>query len=358
MSRLPVKPIASPADLENFKTSPTFIELLEFIRLCGDTVVGISISSLTENVIPDTVQKIETFMGLLYNLVDEIPPLNQPMRFGNKAFRTWYDRLQQEVPIFLNELLNSVNGTAPNEASQHHSEIAQYLLTAFGNETRIDYGTGHELNFALFLLCLFKLKLVVQTDLKYAILRGFTSYIRTMRRLQEVYMLEPAGSHGVWGLDDYHCLLFVWGAAQLCGHASLRPSSIHDREVMEDVAVTGDYLYLEGIRFIQRIKRGAPFAESSPMLNDISALNDWVQVYKGLFRLFQGEVLLKLPVAQHISFGALIPCTWKATSDAVEAEAVAPVAHAGLTRRPVNPNSFATAAPWAAPSSSSSSSRR
>lgn len=30
----------------------------------------------------------------LDNMVDEIPPIDQPQRFGNQAFRTWYQKLK------------------------------------------------------------------------------------------------------------------------------------------------------------------------------------------------------------------------------------------------------------------------
>ena len=82
-------------------------------------------------------------------------------------------------------------------------EVKAYLTDSFGSYERIDYGTGHELNFVVTLLCLFKLGVYKQEDFKSVINVIFQKYMTLMRKIQLIYVLEPAGSHGVWGLDDY-----------------------------------------------------------------------------------------------------------------------------------------------------------
>jgi hypothetical protein len=86
---------------------------------------------------------------------------------------------------------------------------------------------------------------------------------------------------------------------------------VHNDALLE--AHKADWFYLQGVSFIKEIKSSAPFAETSPMLNDISALPDWARVHKGMLKLFEGEVLYKFPVIQHFLFGSIISADWEPT---------------------------------------------
>ena len=65
-------------------------------------------------------------------------------------------------------------------------------------------------------------------------------------------------------------------------------------------------MYFGCIKFIKSVKKGVPFGEGSPILNDISAVGTWDKVTQGLLKMFQAEVIGKLPVIKHLKFGSIL----------------------------------------------------
>ncbi|GJJ14708.1 hypothetical protein Clacol_008975 [Clathrus columnatus] len=263
---------------------------------------------------------VDAILEVLENvekLAKETPPVeNAGSRFGNPAFRTFYDKISELAPSFHEKILN-----LPSECIQ---EVSVYFIESWGNRTRIDYGSGMELNFLCWLMCLQHLRVINDTDSVALVIRVFWRYIEVMRILQSSYWLEPAGSHGVWGLDDYHFLPFLFGSAQLRGgnqnlhrnyslpllifhtpgHKYIRPKSIHDADVLDEYSK--DYMYLACIKFINSIKT-ASLRWHSPMLDDISGVKTWDKVNSGMIKMYLAEVLGKLPVIQHFLFGSILP---------------------------------------------------
>ncbi|KAK2811270.1 Serine/threonine-protein phosphatase 2A activator 1 [Arthroderma sp. PD_2] len=248
-------------------------------------------------------------------------------------------------------------------------ELMAYLTGSFGSSQRLDYGTGHELSFLAFLACLWKLNGFARAgpgeEERGIVVGVIEPYLRLIRRLILTYTLEPAGSHGVWGLDDHSFISYVLGSAQLSpAIAPTDPTptegSLLNAPATADVAKLNivekernSNMYFSAIGFIHDVKKG-PFWEHSPMLYDISGIKDgWGKINKGMIKMYNAEVLSKFPVVQHFPFGSLF--VWKqdpnATPTAPSAHTSSgPQARAHMSAPPPPPSSYpdaGTRAPWA-----------
>lgn len=292
---IPKKEIHTVPDMGKWKRSQAYADYIGFILTLNEGVKGKKLTF--DYKVSEAIEKLVALLDTLDRWIDETPPVDQPSRFGNKAYRTWYAKLDQEAE-------NLVATVVPTNLAAAVPEVAVYLKEAVGNSTRIDYGTGHEAAFAAFLCCLCKIGVLRVDDQVAIVFKVFDRYLEVMRKLQKTYRMEPAGSQGVWGLDDFQFLPFIWGSSQLIDHPHLEPRHFVDEKAVSENHK--DYMFLQCILFITEMKTG-PFAEHSNQLWNISAVPSWSKVNQGLIRMYKAECLEKFPVIQHFKFGSLLP---------------------------------------------------
>uniref|UniRef100_A0A069DRY4 Serine/threonine-protein phosphatase 2A activator n=1 Tax=Panstrongylus megistus TaxID=65343 RepID=A0A069DRY4_9HEMI len=290
---IPKRTIFNIEDMVMWEKSEAYFEYFGFINAMNEVAKGKTCRGQYPK--SPAVEAILALLTTFKGWVSEIPPIEQPQRFGNKAFRTWYERLKKEIDDLLHFTL----------ADRFHialTELKYYLQEGFGNATRIDYGTGHEMSFCMFLCGLFKIGAFTEQDKLAVVCYIFPRYLDVVRHLQRVYNMEPAGSRGVWALDDYQFIPFIWGSAQLIGHPHLEPSRFMLPEFI--TKYSNDYMFISCIEYILEVKIG-PFAEHSNQLWNISGIASWDKVNTGLLKMYKGEVLSKFPVIQHVLFGSV-----------------------------------------------------
>ncbi|KAI8680234.1 Serine/threonine-protein phosphatase 2A activator [Fusarium keratoplasticum] len=307
-----------------------------------------------------SIQALQSLLSKIERFIDDAPPDPGPRRFGNVSFRKWYAILEKHLNELLGEgLLGETLKVGDGAALE---EVSSYLLGGFGSVQRLDYGTGHELSFVAFLGCLWKLGYFKDGNTggeieREIVLNVIEPYLRVVRKLILTYTLEPAGSHGVWGLDDHSFMPYIFGSAQLARpindtepmptegsvKGAPKPSDVTKATVVEDQRQVN--MYFSAIGFINDVKKG-PFWEHSPILFDISGIRDgWGKINKGMIKMFNAEVLSKFPVVQHFPFGSLF--SWE-----IDPEAATPTQSVHMANQPTQmphgpPSGVGTAAPWA-----------
>ena len=267
----------------------------------------------------DRVRKILNVIQKIQAVVARVEPVQTASRFGNAAFRTVQTEL--EAINLLEEFRSDLSPDAK-----------MYLLASLGDFGRIDYGTGHELNFVCFLSVLRDAGEIDESDFCSIAMGVFSHYFQLVRTLQKRYFLEPAGSRGCWGLDDYQFIPYLFGAAQLSSHPHLRPKSVCSEEIRQDFS--RDYMYIEAVNHVHVLKVSS-FAEHSPMLYDITAVKKWSQVHTGLLSMYNREVLGKHAIMQHFKYSESLSSAPLDEQELARVEALLPVSAADRRLGPI-----------------------
>ncbi|KAG7007633.1 hypothetical protein G7Y79_00009g027420 [Physcia stellaris] len=331
----PIKRINEGHDVSTFLASHAYVDIMTFLMQLNRSMFPISDSPdgqprdraaqsmpPDESLFSDTIRRLRSLLDELERLIDLNPPDPGPRRFGNVSFRRWFEAVESRAPDLLRTSVPLDRMSARiNSETTAYTELEPYLLGSFGSAQRLDYGTGHELSFLAFLGCIWKLGGFQSQEPvlkeRNIVLSVIEPYLQLVRKLIKTYTLEPAGSHGVWGLDDHSFLPYVFGSAQYGPAISQKdpvpvegshPNAPNPADVTKAVSVERlrkTNMYFAAIGFINDVKTG-PFWEHSPTLYDISGVKGgWGKINKGMIKMYNVEVLSKFPVVQHFRFGSL-----------------------------------------------------
>ena len=167
---MPVKRIVGGDDVSFWLSSTAYTDIMRFLLQLNismfpwqETDEHLTIHSwglVTSDVSSSpTVSKLKALVSKLEAIIDNAPPDPGPRRFGNIAFRKWYqlvedqamNLLQEHLPEHVHGFDSSFGDVTPVE------ELKHYFLGSFGSAQRLDYGSGHELSFLAFIGGIWKL---------------------------------------------------------------------------------------------------------------------------------------------------------------------------------------------------------
>lgn len=250
-----------------------------------------SIKSKTKDntyMIRPIVHRIVSVITNLKQILQDTPP-QEGIKICNPAFISFHKKIKEHSASLLHGITDN-------------SDSHEYFYNSFGNSQRIDFGTGHEFNFLAFISSLFYLGVLEAGDAESIVFEIFWNYWDFIQMLHATYHLAPAGTHGSWGLDDFVMLPFLFGSSQLINHPELKPDSIINLEIAE--AYQNSNAFCKRVFYLYKVKTGS-FEEHSRLLYSLRNLSDFVDIHRGVYNMYIGEVMNKFVVVQSFLFGSV-----------------------------------------------------
>ena len=199
-----------------------------------------------------------TLLVEMERVIQEIPLSDEPTRFANKSMIKVIENAEQ---IGIGNL---------------------YFSESVGNKIRMDYGTGHELNFLCYLYYL--TDGIVEKNINF-ILFNLWFYMNSIKAFIRKYNVEPAGARGCWSINDFSLLGYVFG------------SSIN----MIEPTQSQFYFKYSDIWF-------SSIENPNPLLSQLISA-DPQTINSELLKMYFEEVLEKVVVTQHFIYSNKLPDT-------------------------------------------------
>ncbi|XP_034665471.1 serine/threonine-protein phosphatase 2A activator [Drosophila subobscura] len=299
----PAARIVKQQDVDLWQVSEAYHELIAYINTVSTTIQGLRLNG--NYPVSPAITRLAGIFDQLEVMVHANPPIlvdnaasfASSIEQGNKSYRRWSRSM-------LRNIYQMVENALPASKCFHVNELGEYLSGSFGNATRIEYGTGHELSFLFFLCSLFRAQILQEDDVAASALVIFARYLKFVRRLQVIYTMEPAGNHGAYSLDTFQFVPFLWGVAQLSHEAPFSPRQMLNADVVS--RYRSEYLLIGCVGHVSDTKMG-PFAMHSSQLWSLAALSSWSKIHRGLLFMYMDEVLAQFEIMQLIRFGKLMP---------------------------------------------------
>lgn len=183
---------------------------------------------------------------------------DEPARFANAAMKSVIDK----ICLLTND---------------------KYFQESFGNKIRMDFGTGHEMNFLCYLY-----EKTMRNEIKLCnVFSVLKKYFRVIRKYLQKYNVEAAGARGCWSIDDYQLLPYLFGSAE-------------NFELRRSITTIFEGAFYEAWSF----------RRPTELLKSICTM-DWPFINNRLIDMYDKEVFNKKVVTQHFIYSKYLPDTYQ-----------------------------------------------
>ncbi|GAA5874021.1 hypothetical protein JCM16303_002665 [Sporobolomyces ruberrimus] len=294
--------ILNESDLDSWKQSLPFEWVQEYIQeLIESTALGQGDSEDS----PDdsnnvAINQLLTFLSAVSSCVTSAPPSSPPFTPSEnfKSFRSRLSQLSTSLHIQLLPSLLRADVILP--------ELDFHLNRSFGSTSRMDYGTGHELSFILYLLILRLTGILSQSSSRSIVTKILSKYWEVSKEVRDKFGLVQAGRRGGWKKDqETGTISFDHQASEARAGHPTRSNS------------TSSSLHLNTSSSPSNLLRSLLLPSSSTPSNtstpDHSGTSTPLKHHyeketrSDLFQLYVHTTLISIPCLLHLRFGSILP---------------------------------------------------